>query len=240
MPATPENLYKAHVKNLRAVDTALERMQRELNASLSRCDDTTSDALLKTTMLLLGAWAENRLRKMLFEPNGFTSAERQQIISAGPQIEIWKAALEQGFRKRYQIPFANISQTLPFTPRARYAALLNIIDDDLRPIIELRNKLAHGQWVRPLNSENDDYSPALTQQMNGENAHSVKCKHRLLEYLSQIIHDLAVGVGAFERDFDGHYSKLEHAKHEIISRSYPKWLAAMRAKYQRGRLRRAV
>lgn len=240
MPATPENLYKAHVKNLRAVDTALERMLRELNASLSRGDDTTSEALLKTTMLLLGAWAEDRLRKMLFEPNGFTPAEREQITSSGSQIEIWKAALELGFRKRYQIPFANLSQMLPLTPRARYAALLNIINDDLRPIIEVRNKLAHGQWVRPLNSQNDDYSPTHTQQINGENAHSVKCKHRLLEYLSQIIHDLAVGVAAFERDFDGHYSKLEHAKREITSRNYQRWLAAMRAKYQRGRLRRAV
>ncbi|MBB5986619.1 hypothetical protein [Sphingobium lignivorans] len=238
MPATPENLYKAHVKNLRAVDTALERMLRELNASLSRCDETTSDALLKTTMLLLGAWAEDRLRKMLFEPNGFTPAERQQITSAGSQIEIWKAALERGFRKRYQIPLADLSQTLPLTPRARYAALLSVIEDDLRPIIEVRNKLAHGQWIRPLNSENDDYSPVHTQQINGENAHSVKCKHRLLEYLSQIIHDLAVGGQAFERDFDGHYSKLEHAKRETTSRSYQKWLAAMRAKYQRGRARR--
>ncbi|MFZ2995847.1 hypothetical protein [Sphingobium sp.] len=240
MPATPENLYKAHVKNLRAVDTALERMLRELNGSLARCDDTTSDALLKTTMLLLGAWAEDRLRKMLFEPNGFSPADRLQITSAGSQIEIWKAALERGFRKRYQIPSANLSQMLPFTPRARYAALLSIINDDLRPIVEVRNKLAHGQWVRPLNSENDDYSPTHTQQINGENAHSVKCKHRLLEYLSQIIHDLAVGVGAFERDFDEHYLNLEHAKREITSRSYPQWLEAMRAKYQRGRLRRAL
>ena len=113
MPATPENLYKAHVKNLRAVDKALERLLRELNASLSRCDDTTSDALLKTTKLLLGAWAEDRLLKMLFEPNAFTSAEREQITSAGSQIEIWKAALERGFRKRYKIPFANLSQILP-------------------------------------------------------------------------------------------------------------------------------
>lgn len=148
--------------------------------------------------------------------------------------------MERGFRKRYQIPSAKLSQVLPLTPRARYTALLNIINDDLRPIIEVRNKLAHGQWVRPLNSENDDFSPIHTQQINGENAHSIKCKHRILEYLSQIIHDLAVGVGAFERDFDGHYSKLEHAKREITSRCYSNWLAAMRAKYQRGRPRRAV
>lgn len=240
MPATPEDLYKAHVKNLRAVDTALERLLRELNASLSRSDATTSEALLKTTMLLLGAWAEDRLRKMLYEPNGFTSAEREQITSAGSQIEIWKMALERGFRKRYRIPFADLSQVLPLTPRARYAAILNIIDNDLRPIIEARNKLAHGQWVRPLNSENDDYSPLHTRQINGENAHSIKCKHRILEYLSQIIHDLAVGVEAFERDFDSHYAKLEHAKREITSRSYSNWLAGMRAKYQRGRARRAI
>jgi hypothetical protein len=240
MPATPEKLYKAHVKNLRAVDTALERMFRELNSSLSRSDDTTSDALLKTTMLLLGAWAEDRLRKMLYEANGFDAAERQQITAAGSQIDIWKAALERGFRKRYQIPSANLLQILPFTTRARYEALLNVIDVDLRPIIEVRNKLAHGQWVRPLNSENDDYSPSHTQQINGENAHSVKCKHRLLEYLSQIIHDLAVGAAAFERDFDGHYSNLEHAKREITSRSYAKWLAAMRSKYQRGRALRTA
>ena len=55
MPATPENLYRAHVKNLRAVNTALERLFRELNASLARSDNTTADALLKTVMLLLGA-----------------------------------------------------------------------------------------------------------------------------------------------------------------------------------------
>lgn len=235
MPATPENLYKAHVKNLRAVDTALQRMFRELNSSLSRSDETTADALLKTTMLLLGAWAEDRLRKMLYEPNGFSAAERQHITSVGKQIDIWKLALERGFRKRYQIPLADLLQTLPFTPRARYSALLNVIDVDLRPIIEVRNKLAHGQWVRPLNSDNNDYSQLHMQQINGENAHSVKCKHRLLEYLSQIIHDLAVGSEAFERDFDMHYSNLEHAKREIASRSYQNWLYAMRAKYQRGR-----
>jgi hypothetical protein len=238
MPATPENLYKAHVKNLRAVGTALERMFRELNSSLSRSDDTTSDALLKTTMLLLGAWAEDRLRKMLYETNGFDAAERQHITAPRSQIDIWKVALERGFRKRYKIPLADLLQTLPLTPRARYAALLNVIDVDLRPIIEVRNKLAHGQWVRPLNSENDDYSPSHTQQINGENAHSVKCKHRLLEYLSQIIHDLAVGTEAFERDFDKHYSNLEHAKREISSRSYANWLTKMRTKYQRGRVRR--
>lgn len=240
MTATPEKLYKAHVENLRAVDTALERILRELNAALSRSDSVTSDALLKTAMLLLGAWAENRLRKMLFERNGFTAVERQQISSAPSQIETWKTALEFGFRKKHGIPFASLSQALPITPRSRYLALVSIIETDLRPIIEVRNKLAHGQWVRPLNSDNDDFSPVHIRQINGENAHSIKCKHRILDYMAQLIHDLVAGNVAFERDFDIHYTRMEHAKREISSRSYEKWLTLMREKHQRGRARRAA
>lgn len=240
MPATSANLYKAHVQNLRAVDTALQRILRELNAAISRNDAATSVALLKTAMLLLGAWAENRLRKMLFEPNAFTQVERQQIADAGSQLEIWKRALDRGFRRRYGIPAANLATALPITPRARYIALVSMIEADLRPIIEIRNKLAHGQWVRPLNSDNDDFSPSYTQQINGENAHSVKCKYRMLEYLAQLIHDLVAGNAAFERDFDSHYSKLEHAKQEITSRPYQTWLTLMRDKYQRGKILRAA
>ena len=60
MPASTNQLYQAHVKNLRAVDVAFERVSRELNSSLSRSDDKTADALLKTAMLLLGGWARAR------------------------------------------------------------------------------------------------------------------------------------------------------------------------------------
>ena len=235
MAATTDQLYRAHVKNLRATDTALKSIVRELNSSLSRSEDKTSDALLKTAMLLLGCWAENRLKKMTFEPNGFSNAERAKINQANSQIEIWKAALETGFRKRHAIPQADLSVALPITPRSHYQALLNVVDTELRPVIEARNKLAHGQWSRTLNSENTDFSAALMAQISDENAHSIKCKMRILEYLARIIQDLVAGNQAFERDFDPHYKNLEYAKIEISSKSYANWLLNMRSKYQRGR-----
>lgn len=98
MPASTNQLYQAHVKNLRAVDVAFERVSRELNSSLSRSDDKTADALLKTAMLLLGGWAENRLRKLAYEPNGFAEAERAILSSKNTQLETWQTALELGFR----------------------------------------------------------------------------------------------------------------------------------------------
>lgn len=238
MPATSEDLYRAHVQNLRAVDVAFGRVIRELNSSLSRSDAKTSDALLKTAMLLLGAWAENRLRKLSYEPNGFSVAERERIGAALTQLDSWKIALELGFRKRHALPNANLLTALPLTPRSYYRALTEVIDSELRPIVEVRNKLAHGQWSRALNSANDDFSPPLNQQLNSENAHSIKCKHRILENMARLIHDLVAGNQAFDRDFDKHYRNLEMAKQDIAARSYTSWLAHMRSKHERGKTKR--
>lgn len=239
MPATSEQLYRAHVLNLRAVDVAFERIVRELNSSLSRSDEKTSGALLKTAMLLLGGWAENRLRKLVYEPNGFTPADREKIRAAPAQLDSWTTALEIGFRKRHAIPHAALSVALPLTPRSYYGALTAVFDAELRPIIEVRNKLAHGQWARALNSDNNDFSQVHNQQINSENAHSVKCKRRILENMAQLIHDLVAGNHAFERDFDTHFRKLESARRDISTRSYQSWLAHMRAKYERGKAQRA-
>ena len=235
MPASTNQLYQAHVKNLRAVDVAFERVSRELNSSLSRSDDKTADALLKTAMLLLGGWAENRLRKLAYEPNGFAEAERAILSSKNTQLETWQTALELGFRKRHNIPNANLATALPLTARAHFQALKAVIYQELRPIIEVRNKLAHGQWARALNNENTDFSALHNQQIAAENAHTLRCKKRILESMAQLIHDLNAGNHAFERDFDRHYSKLEMARISITSRSYQDWLNQMREKYRKGK-----
>ncbi|MFV1666186.1 hypothetical protein VWX97_08195 [Phaeobacter sp. JH18-32] len=238
MAATPERLYQAHVKNLRAIGVAFERLRLELNECLARGDDKTADALLKTAMLLLGAWAENRLRKVLFEPNGFSSAERELVEASGAQIDCWNKAIELGFRRRFGIPSADLATALDVTPRAHYLSLLDVVERELRPIIEVRNKLAHGQWARTLNNSNDDFSSATMALINGENAHSIKCKRRMLESLALLLHDLVAGNHAFSRDFDKHFRNLEHARCEITTRSYSNWLASMRAKYSRGQAKR--
>jgi hypothetical protein len=240
MVASSEALYKAHVKNLRAVNTALERVFRELNGSLARGDHITADAFLKTGMLLVGGWAENRLRKLTYEPNGFSTAEQTAIRGSNSQLDAWKVALELGFRKRYAVPNAQLLTTLPITARSYYQTLSGVIENELKPIIEARNKLAHGQWSRALNSENDDFSPIHMALINGENAHTVKCKMRILESLARLIHDLVAGNHAFERDFDDHFRNLENAKRDISTRSYDDWLQSMQAKFQRGKQARNI
>lgn len=240
MAASAEALYRAHVKNLRAVNTALERVFRELNGSLARGDHITADAFLKTGMLLLGGWAENRLRKLIYEPHGFSPAEQTAIRGSNSQLDAWKVALELGFRKRYAVPNAQLLTALPITPRSYYRTLFEVIEGELKPIVESRNKLAHGQWARALNSDGDDFSQMHMVLINGENAHTVKCKKRILESLARLIHDLVAGNHAFERDFDDNFRNLENAKRDILRRSYNDWLQSMQEKFQRGKQARRM
>lgn len=238
MAASDDDLYRAHVKNLRAIGDALRKICFELNASISRGDHKTSEALLKTAMLLLGGWSENRLRKLSYEPNGFSLSERNKILDGHNQIGSWEMALNLGFRKRYNIKKADLKTSLSITPRSHYLILLDAIDFDLKPIIEIRNKLAHGQWSRALNNANDDFSNTSMRRIKKENALTLKCKIRVLENLAYLIHDLVAGNHAFERDFDKHFTNLEHARREIRTKSYPIWELNMREKFKRGKTKR--
>lgn len=63
---TPDKLYKFHVANLREVDRAMEKIARSLRLAIKTEDDLTTSAFMRLYALLLGAWAECRLRKLLY------------------------------------------------------------------------------------------------------------------------------------------------------------------------------
>jgi hypothetical protein len=186
-------LYKLHVRNLRAVDVACSQVFRQLKHCLSARQDRAADALLKTFILLVGAWAEVRLLKLLHEKNGFSNGDRASILAVGSKIDQWNRALEIGFRRRYEVPHARLTRrSLPLTVFLRYQEIASIVKDDLRPIIEIRNKLAHGQWTRTLNNDMTDVSEEMMALLNAENALSANFKKQILEKLSRILHDLVI------------------------------------------------
>lgn len=235
MPLTSEDLYKVHVQNLRSVRAGLDQVERALRAALSRQDFASSTTLLRLLLLLIGSWAECRLKKLLYEPNGFNDQQRTIISGEQSQIDSWRKAVEIGFRSRYARPNATLPAALPATPRLRYTALLDAINSDLKPIIEMRNALAHGQWERPLNSIGTEIANHMIAALKAENALSAHFKLTILEALAGTLHDLVAGNAAFERDFDHHFVVLENARRNLARRSYSDWQAAMIKKCQSGK-----
>lgn len=236
---TPEKLYEFHVKNLRAIDNAIECVSRPFRIAISQGEEDTIFTFVRLYAFLVGAWAECRLRKLIYEPRSFTEHERNIIRSKDAQLDKWLAAVELAFRSQYGVHRAELSEdTLSHATYSRFTTLQSMLDQDLRSIIGLRNKLAHGQWAYPLNSDENDIAQEQMDALRTENLLSLQFKRSLISYLSDAIHDLIVSRPTFERDFDEHYRAIVNTRRNLRTRDYTKYVSQLQDKYERGKVRR--
>jgi len=240
MTRTDDKLYKFHVSNIHSIEIALNHSALAARKAIAEQNNPAIKSFVSLNAFLLGAWAENRLRKLLFENNGFRAVERTKILSQQSQIDQWLKLIEISFRKHYNVPHALLNDTnLPFMASAQYIVLSDILDKDLRSVIEVRNKLAHGQWVYPLNSDGTNLEQEKYQLLNSENLPSLQYKKLLLTSLSDIIHDLVVSLPTFERDFNKNYKNITNTRNNLKNRSYEKYEQQLIEKRRRGIEKRA-
>lgn len=233
----PSKIYRYHVANLRELERAIEQTARLARAEIARGDPQQSlRSLLRLHSFLLGAWAECRLSKLLHEQFGFSNEERAYILGADTQLEQWQRTVDSAFRKHHKVPRAKLTgRVLGVSHAARREALHDVLLNELRIIIEIRNKLAHGQWVYPLNNAGNSVEPRKYELINKENLLSLQFKYALLGYLTDAVHDLVVSPTTFQRDFDEHFKHLEQVRLNLAVKdykSYEKSLVASRRKYR--------
>lgn len=232
-----QELYKYHVANVKRVTPALDRIALTVRSAIASQDHKTLAAFLPLYMLLLGAWAECRLRKLLFEPNTFDDADRSSVEQRTSHFEKWQKVVEIAFRKHYSIPKASLAHTLPFTAAARHEEIDRLLTSDLRPVIEMRNRLAHGQWEYLLNNSGNDVSSELMKAIRTENLLTLQFKKSLLGTLLDVVQDLVVSKATFERDFDTRYRHISEMRRNLKTRKYSEYAQALIEKRKRGLMR---
>ncbi|MBU7438600.1 hypothetical protein [Paraburkholderia fungorum] len=237
--ATAEDLYRYHTENLRALKTAKGQIAPLAKAAIATQSKTELSSLLRLYAFLVGAWAEVRLQKVLYEPTAFTDAERTSIRSIDAQLEQWKRVVEVAFRKHYAIAEkAALSPNLNFTARARYEAIIELLNSDLKLVITVRNRLAHGQWAYALTSSCDAVENNMMKELKQENFLSLQFKDDLIGYIAELINTLVVSQATFERDFDKLYKKMEQIRINLHRRKYSKYATLLITNHQRGRATR--
>jgi len=228
-------LFKYHVANIRSIEIAIKNTAVSARRAIAEEKQQARDSFVRLYAFLLGAWAETRLKKLLYEPKGFQEAERHAILSQLTKLESWQKAVEVAFRKQYNVPSAALTEhTLPFTAFAYYSVISAILDKDLRSVIEIRNKLAHGQWIYPLNNEGSEVETKKFKQLRNENLPSLQYKLRLISSIANIIHDLIVSIATFERDFDTHYRHITTTRNNLEKRKYSEYADKLIEKRKRG------
>ncbi|MGD1156377.1 MAG: hypothetical protein ABSA41_11155 [Terriglobia bacterium] len=231
---SPDKLYRFHVENLRAVQVGLDKVLAAGRRSIALRQASAVPTYLRLYAFMVGAWAECRLLKLLYEPAAFSDAERQTIRDETALVR-WVKVVETAFRRHYLIPAATLQPpALPKTAHVRLQVLTSVIQDDLRWIITLRNKLAHGQWAYPLTDDLEDIAQEQMDALRTENLLSLKQKASLIEWLCASIHDLVVSLPTFNRDFDRHFARIEQTRRNLATKDYARWVSQIKTKHDRG------
>jgi len=236
-PATSQELYRYHARNAAAVNAAMKQLRLLGNGAIKRRELQLAKLLTRQYVLLLAALVECRLKQLTYEPQ-MTEPDRAAAREPGlSQAEQWLVTIDAGFVKRFQPPKDDVSR-LAFTPNARRQALRAVVNQDLKPVLELRNSLAHGQWQYVLNRPGTGLNQALMQALNTETFLSLSHKERLLGLLYRAVNDLVVSGPTFERDFDAHYHEIDRARQRLRDHDWNKHVQFLQSRYDRGQRKR--
>ncbi|SFJ67641.1 hypothetical protein [Olleya namhaensis] len=236
-------MYREHCKNLSEVENGIKRIELELRKYISINDVKNEYTFTKILSQLIVCWSEVRILKLIYENNAFTEAEINSILLTNNRANSletkWKKALNISICKAYNITdIGNIQNELSADIYYKYNEIFSSITNDFLPSIQIRNRIAHGQWKVAFTSKLQSISPDLTNKISIENIVSLQLKKKILNGLALLIHDLAVSPPTFERDFMSNYAKIKNNKNNLHKRSYIKYKNQMIAKYQRGKIKR--
>jgi hypothetical protein len=205
---------KAHLKNLNALRKATKLIDRELNLSIRGKNEFKEQIYLRLLLLLWMTWAECKLNTLLTVLPQVSDDDRKYVDkNAKSEAGRWLLLLELFFRRRYlgdnqKKPLDRL--TLGHTAFTRYSTIRDMIER-IGIYIEIRNRLAHGQWHIALNSNLSAENPQITQSIWRITKTDILVLKRHLIVLGAIMNDLISSKNAFESGFDQYLKQLDKA-----------------------------
>lgn len=194
--ATKEDqpLFEAAVRNSREAAAAVNIFRQQVNFVL--CKGSAHEVQIYTRLhaLMFCVWAEAELLRLVYTPYGFSGSEIQEVLRQRSVEDRWGKILEIGLGRTQLDP--NGSMRRQFGPR-----LERLIKEFIVGPAQLRNKIAHGQWVDTFNGESSALNEDTKQRLATLDAVEVDRWHFVFKRLSLILEDsIESPHRAFRRD----------------------------------------
>jgi hypothetical protein len=229
--------FRKHSENLRAVAAGLKQAERAHKQvlrkgdpdDLDKGDKAAVDFAARMHQLMIGLYAEAQLRKIVSDPGGFNTKEQDLLRQKRGQLNRWLRAVEFAFRRHYSVPLhleIDESTTAVGVPN-QHATIRSLLCDDLGPIIEDRNKLAHAQWRWLLNNKETRFNGVADEPLNYLAAAR---RSEVITYLAGLIHTLVVSEPTFRRDYDRLYEAITRTRAAIDGTDYVQFVKFLRSR----------
>lgn len=177
------DLYVLQSKNVRRLKQVQKSLIKDINFYLQKNDDFQVEIKTKLLALLYCTISEAQFIQILHTPSGFSFAEITQIKNQRSITECWKLMIDLAMNKvGYWQNIADLN--------GRRTKLHEIIETYIEEPHGIRNKIAHGQWIHALNSNNTKENEELTQKIGGLNVIVLTIWAEVHQYLALIIRDL--------------------------------------------------
>jgi hypothetical protein len=221
-----KELFKTQTKNVKFLKQVETMLIRDINAFLRKNDMLQVEIKTKLLALLYSATSEAQFLQILLTPNGFTDTEIRDINTA-KQAEItkgWKKMIDLTMGK---VKDNEVSEDLLNLKNKLYA----LVEEYIKKPSILRNKVAHGQWKFPLNSNNTAVNPDIFNIMNELNVVTLSKWSEVHQYMCFIIRDLVQSPRkGFDKRYENNLDGLDKFLEESESWTLEKRIIALKAK----------
>ncbi len=178
-----KNIHIIQSRNVRYLKRVQKNMTLDINHYLIKNDDFQVSIKTKLYSLLYSALSEAQFTQIIHTPFGFLYSEILKIKKERSLADSWYLMIDLALKK---VGNWNTNTDLG----VKRTKLKQIITEYIEKPQELRNKIAHGQWLFALNSKNTNENPSTTERINNLDVVEISIWFEVHQYLCFIIRDL--------------------------------------------------
>ncbi|MRT92396.1 hypothetical protein [Ancylomarina sp. 16SWW S1-10-2] len=176
-----QSFHSKFSKNVSQLESARRLVNSQINNALRKNDDHAVKLYTNIYLMVYSSWSEAYLVKLIHTPSGFTEIEKKAILRDRDVLNKWKKCVSTAFSK-----FRDNGSEIP-NKKQRINSLL---DEYLKIQANIRNKIAHGQWVYPLYSKNLKHDPDALLYMSMIDVIQIDTWFEILKEIVEIVRGL--------------------------------------------------
>ena len=161
---------------------------------------------MRTQLLALtySAWSEAQFTQILYTPNAFSSSELDEIL------KVKRAGITALWERLIRVSINKVSSTDKEEKKNKINELKQYIDLYIFKQSQIRNKIAHGQWIHPVEDKKEKANE-LKERLDKLNVVDIMREFEIHTTLGKIVRDLVQSPNnGFYQNYDVHINKLNN------------------------------
>ena len=200
-----KEIFDAQIANTKELEKAWKHINKDINQAYIKGQESAVKYEIKLMALVYCALAEAIFSKLIHTPSGFSPDEITQIKNKSNNDGV-----KAGWIKCLELALAKVNSQKSNHVHNVKKKISSFIDNYIYDPSVLRNKIAHGQWVKALNRDNTSINDDYTKEIENLEILVLYRRKEALVTLSILLEDIIKSPDkAHHRDYWTHLVNLE-------------------------------